>query len=319
MMGPMICVSAIALGGGRVSMPRLLVNPLVPILGLWLGSGVTPELVGQMLHWYPSLLGLFGWLMVTGALGFVYYRRVVGLDATTAFFGAMPGGLTDMTLIGASLGGDGRLIPLIHSVRMVLTIIIVPVSFRLSMHLPPTSAMQQVGLFDIAPRDVLILALCAVAGVVIAKRLRLPAPYMLGAMALSALVHVTGITASRPPSLLVSAAQVLVGAHVGARFAGVSVAYVGGFARQAATATMIILASSLVFATAVNALSGDSFPALVLAYSPGGLPEMSLVAIALGIDPTFVALHHLIRVISVVSFAPIVFRYTAQPGDKPDD
>ena len=144
-------------------------------------------------------------------------------------------------VIGASLGGDGRLIPLIHSVRMVLTIIIVPVSFRLSMHLPPTSAMQQVGLFDIAPRDVLILALCAVAGVVIAKRLRLPAPYMLGAMALSALVHVTGITASRPPSLLVSAAQVLVGAHVGARFAGVSVAYVGGFARQAATATMIIL------------------------------------------------------------------------------
>jgi uncharacterized protein len=308
MIGPMLSTTALALGGVRIHMPRLWANLMIPVLGLWLGSSFTPDLLAQMVQWYPSVLGLFGWMFASGGACFLYFRKVAGLDRVTAFFSAMPGGMTDMTLIGTALGGDERVIPLIHSVRMLITILTIPFWFRFVMHVPSMAQRTYVGVFDVAAQDIAILAACAVVGTLAAHRLRLPAPYMFGAMILSAVVHLTGITTSRPPSVLVSVAQILVGASIGTRFVGVSIAYIGRTAGQAALATFIILASTVVFASAVHAISGDLLPALVLSYSPGGLAEMSLVAIALGVDPAFVALHHLLRVTSVVMIAPLIFR-----------
>jgi uncharacterized protein len=46
---------------------------------------------------------------------------------------------------------------------------------------------------------------------------------------------------------------------------------------------------------------------LLLAYSPGGLAEMSLIALSLGIEVAFVAAHHVIRVLIVMIGATPAF------------
>jgi uncharacterized membrane protein AbrB (regulator of aidB expression) len=46
---------------------------------------------------------------------------------------------------------------------------------------------------------------------------------------------------------------------------------------------------------------------LLLAYSPGGLAEMSLVAVSIGVEVAFVAAHHVIRVFIVMLGAAPVF------------
>src|SRR5262245_54461454 len=98
MIGSMVCVTALALGGVRVDMPRRWANLLIPVLGLWLGSSFTPELLAQMVQWYPSVLGLVGWMLASGSACYLYFRKVCGLDRVTAYFSATPGGLTDMSL-----------------------------------------------------------------------------------------------------------------------------------------------------------------------------------------------------------------------------
>lgn len=313
LIGSMLCTIVLALAGVRVHMPRRLANSMTPILGVWLGSSFTPELLGQMIQWYPSVIGLFGWMLASGASGFIYMRKVGKLDHVTAFFSAMPGGLNDMTLIGTAMGGDPRIIPLIHSTRLVATILIIPFWFRFVNHVPPSSSSNFVGMFDLAMQDYAILVACAVVGVLAAVRLRIPAPFLIGAMALSAAAHISGITASRPPTLLVSGAQLLIGASIGVRFAGVSLVYIGRTVWRAIITTLMILACTVIFALAVHEISGESIPVLVLAYSPGGLSEMSLIAIALGIDPAFVAVHHLVRVVAVVSVVPMIFRIFFKP------
>jgi hypothetical protein len=55
-------------------------------------------------------------------------------------------------------------------------------------------------------------------------------------------------------------------------------------------------------------LSGISFAPIVLAFAPGGLAEMSLIALALGIETAFVATHHVARIAMIVIAAPLVFR-----------
>ena len=52
-----------------------------------------------------------------------------------------------------------------------------------------------------------------------------------------------------------------------------------------------------------------SFTALWLAFAPGGLPEMALMSIALGVDPAFVSSHHLYRVLLLVILAPIFYTF----------
>jgi len=50
------------------------------------------------------------------------------------------------------------------------------------------------------------------------------------------------------------------------------------------------------------------FANLVLAYPPGGLAEMSLIALALNGEVAFVLIHHMVRVALVVATAPLFFK-----------
>ena len=80
---------------------------------------------------------------------------------------------------------------------------------------------------------------------------------------------------------------------------------------------------TLTFATALifQAFTGYDFAPLVLAFAPGGLAEMSLVALALGEDPAFVATHQVIRIIVILMLASNIFRWFVAPRLKqpPDD
>ena len=77
-------------------------------------------------------------------------------------------------------------------------------------------------------------------------------------------------------------------------------------------ATALLLALTFVFACAVHALTGDPVEALLLAYSPGGLAEMSLVALSLEIEVAFVVCHHIARVFIVIAGASTVFNILAR-------
>ena len=64
------------------------------------------------------------------ALGAAMLRKLAGYTPATAFFAAVPGGLNDMTLIGAELGGDERVIALSHTVRLVTVVSVLPFLMR---------------------------------------------------------------------------------------------------------------------------------------------------------------------------------------------
>ena len=57
----------------------------------------------------------------------------------------------------------------------------------------------------------------------------------------------------------------------------------------------------------VRPLLGVGRTAMLLAFSPGGLAEMSLMALSLGIEVAFVASHHVARILFIVLVAPPLF------------
>jgi membrane AbrB-like protein len=315
MIGAMAATTAAAMAGAPIALPQGLRSVMVALLGVMLGSGFSPAILEHLCDWALSLSMLAAYTAVAGAASMVYFQRVAGHDRTTAFFSAMPGGLSEMILVGGALGGDGRIISLVHSSRLMLVVFSLPAAFQLLVgYEPAVRAAAGPSLGDIPGSDVAILAACGLAGFLSARALRLPAAPVVGPMVLSAAVQLAGLTEAKPPVELVAAAQVVVGSAVGCRFAGVSPAMVGRTALLAGGSTLILVAVAIAFALALHGATDLPIPALVLAYAPGGLAEMSLIALALSLDASFVATHHLLRVFLIVVLAPTFFRARGRRG-----
>lgn len=313
MIGAMAATTVATVAGAPLAVPPRLRAVMVAVLGIMLGSAFTPELTAQVGRWLPSLsaLALYG-VVVTAAL-FVYFRRAAGYDRVTAYFSSVPGGLNEMVIAGAAAGGDVRTISLVHAARILLVVSMLPIWFILAEgYVRPGVGIAGAPWSEIPVPDLLLLAACAPVGAVAAQRIRLPAANLTGPMALSALVHVFGLTTSQPPVELIATAQIVVGAAIGARFAGVSARYLMHTLAVALGATLLMLMGTALFAAGLHLVTGLSVEALVLAFAPGGLAEMSLIALALGVDAAFVSTHHIARIIIVVIAAPLVQRWIAR-------
>ena len=309
MIGAMCATTAASIAGLPLAMPSVLRAAMVAVLGVMLGSSFTPDLLERLGQWSISLSALIAYTAVAAVAGLVYFRLVSSYDRVTAFFSSMPGGLSEMIMVGSEMGGDGRVISLTHASRILLVVLTLPFAFQLLLDYEP-AVQSAVGpsLGAIAPLDLGLLAACAVVGYVLARALRIPAAAVVGPMILSTAVHLSGMTAAAPPLELVAAAQVVVGTAIGCRFAGVPLGFVGRTVAVATGATVVLVGVTLAFSFALAAITGLSLPALVLAFSPGGLAEMSLIALALSMDAAFVATHHIIRIFIIVVFAPLAYR-----------
>jgi len=309
MIGAMLATTAGAMAGWPIAVPLRLRGLFVIVLGVMLGSSFTPAIFDRLGDWAVSLSALAVYIALSGAAGMLFFRLFVGYDRATAYFAAMPGGFSEMVLVGTAMGGNTLIISLTHAARVLLIVLALPFAFQLLLHYDPAARPPAGAAFDaLGPLDLALLALCGLAGYLAASALKVPAAPVVGPMILSAVVHLAGWTALPPPAVLVAAAQVVVGASIGCRFAGVRPGFVVRVVAAAFGATVILVAVTLLFAWAIHAATGLPADALVLAFAPGGLAEMSLIAIALSMDAAFVATHHIVRIFLVVVLAPAAFR-----------
>jgi membrane AbrB-like protein len=292
MIGAMLATTAGAMAGLPLAVPPVLRSLFVVVLGVMLGSSFTPAILDRLGEWAVSLSALVVYVALSGAAGLLFFRRFAGYDRVTAYFAAMPGGFSEMVFVGSAMGGDVRIISITHAARVLLIVLILPFAFQWFLDYDPAARSS----FGAALGELTV-----------------------GPMILSAGVHLAGWTSAPPPDLLVAAAQVVVGAGIGCRFAGVGLGFLLRIVAAAAGVTLVMVVVTLLLAGVLHAVTGLPTDALVLAYAPGGLAEMSLIALALSMDAAFVATHHIVRIFLIVVLAPLAFRATrgrtAETGD----
>jgi membrane AbrB-like protein len=214
-----------------------------------------------------------------------------------------------MVVVGSQYGGDERIISLTHTSRILLVVLALPFLMQLIFgYTPGPRPAAGIPLVDANPFDMLVLTFCGIAGFVLARLARLPAAAILGPMLFSAAFHMTSVTDARPPVELVNAAQVVVGTTIGCRFAGVRMALVMRSIVASVGSTIILVATGLLCAVLLHPLTGLPTIGIFLAFAPGGVAEMSLIALALSIDAALVATHHIARIFLIVVFTPMLFR-----------
>ena len=311
MIGAAVFVSVAALAGVRVA-PRIPGREMMfAVLGVLMGAAIRPNTFDHAERWIISLGGMTHFVIIASAVIAAVLMRC-GYDRVTAYFSSVPGGLSEMILVGGQSGGDDRVIALIHSIRITLTVLLIGAWYRLVHGYQPGASDALGGFAEVTAIDGGVLIAIGIVGWFVGARLRLPGGMFLGPMFISAAAHGFGLTKAVPPSELVSLAQLIVGTAIGCRFNGTSVKEFRKALVMGVVSAIGLLALAVLAAIPLAPLVGLPFEALLLAFAPGGLTEMSLISMTLGIDPAFVTSHHFFRLILILMIAPMLFRWLAR-------
>lgn len=312
MIGPTLAVGAASVLGLTIrgcppKVPSWLRPTFVPIIGIAIGGAFTPTVLREMPSWWPTLLALIVFIPTVHWLGYHAYRAFGGLDRATAYYSAVPGGLIEVIHMGEDAGADPRILTMLQFLRLILTLLLVPLAFSI---LTGSAVGSSSGALiaksdDPTMVEVLVLAVSAVVGFFGGRRLRFPAYIITGPILVSGVAHMVGLVESVPPGWLVNLTQLVVGVSLGTRFVGLPVAMMGRGIVLAAINIVVIMVLAVLTALALSGVVGQPVPAVILAFSPGGVAEMSLVAVSLEMSVIYVTAHHVLRIMVSVSGAKL--------------
>lgn len=310
MLGAIAFVMVAAIAGCPIARPNAhIVTPMRASLGVLLGSAVTPDLLDHIGALGAAAAFVPFFVIISGVVGTLYYTRVAGFSREELFFCAVPGGLHVMTIYAEECGVDIRRVALAHALRITFVVLLTPFAVSYLAHMPTISAVNSAAyITDIAARDLVLLLIAGLIGWYIGRKTGMPGGQMLGPLLASAALHIGGITTARPPFEIIVISQIIIGASIGARYVGETIEIVRTSIVYAFGHVAITLAIAAVFAYILHLIFGLPIITGLLSFAPGGMSEIGLIALGLGLDVGFVATIQVSRLATIAIFAPWAFR-----------
>lgn len=254
----------------------------------------------------------------TGIAAALVAASLTSLDAVTAVFAAVPGGLTEMSAVSLSFGADGAAVASVQLVRVLLTIAAVDVLLAWlgakkggedeetepdSQERQDTPAESSGYAEDVKGLGIAVPwgTLAGLAG----SLSQVPAGGIIGALAASAAFRL--LTGRRVPvRAFQTGVQVLAGAVIGLQVSG---EFFGQLARLAGAGAVIVSAQMLLWplmSWMLAQLFGYDLATAILASTPGGLSGVVATASEAEADEEVVTFVHLVRLSTIVVLVPML-------------
>lgn len=304
--GAMIFGVMAVFAGAPLGMPEWLKALSFIFLGIQTGTSVSWDTVDRAAQWPLSIAFLgFTVLAVTWACT-AFYVKQRKWDGPTALFASLPGALSLVLLLASNTKADMRRVTIAQCIRLFFLVGALP---SLILWLSPPDLFQGPapeigGLLDIA----ILVAVSTAAGFIL-ERLHVPAGLMLGPMLASAALELAGIINGAAPNSILIPANVVLGVMIAARFNGFSFIEFLEALRDGFSGFVIALAIAMAGAGITTAVAELPYALTLLAFSPGGLDAMTIMAFSLNLDPAYVGAHQMARYLGLALLMPVVTAY----------
>jgi membrane AbrB-like protein len=306
MIGPLFTMAALKLAGLELASPRGGREAGQVIIATALGLYFTPAVAREVLGRWELLAAAAAFATLLAYAGAWVISRFSDTDRTTAFFASVPGGATEMAVLGERFGAKLDRIALAQSLRILMVVVAVPFTLAFVGVRGTDLQPQAAGPFALSGLAALA-ALAVVAGFVF-QRLRLPNAFMLGPLFAIIALTAGGQWWSSLPAPLTNAGQVLLGCALGARFEREFMRRAPRFVAVVALSVVVALALSAGFACLLARVGEVAVGTMVLATAPGGIAEMCITAKVLQLGVPLVTAAHVARVVILVTLTAPVFR-----------
>jgi hypothetical protein len=285
------------------------------VVGVSLGLYFTAPVIAQVSTFWPWFV-LLGFLaLAAGGASALVLMKLSGVDAATAYFGSMPGGASEMALMGEAYGAQVDRVAFAHSVRVLLVVTLFPIAITAGGFHATDDYHPIVTPFD--PTGLALLLVLGTAAGLVARMLRAPTAFMMGPLFATIAVTALGYRISSMPTPLVNAAQVLLGCAMGARFERSFLRAAPKFVLALIPSVLTMLVLAVLVGLLISFGSGVYVGGGLLVAAPGGIAEMSLTAKVLRIGVAFVTAGHVMRYLIVVVFTVPVYRLIARKAKSP--
>jgi uncharacterized protein len=292
--GSVLAVAIAALVGRPMMVPAHLTRLVLILIGIALGSVVSPETL-KGLTAYPASIAILALATLSMTAGAATYLRLIhGWDTLSALLGSSPGGLSQVIALAADQGVDTRAIAVVQTTRIILLTVGLPVGLALLGFSHSTGNMGE----EIATSDPVELAVLLAVSTIPAFalfRVGFPGAWLFGAMVGSAVLHGSGLIQARLPLWVLNTAMVTLGAVTGSRFFGTTFRKALSLMAAALGSIAVSVTISGIFALATTLLLPVRPAEAMIAFAPGAQETMMLLALALHLDPIFIGIHHLAR------------------------
>ncbi len=303
--GSMVVTAVLAGLGVAPEMTSAMRDFALLVAGVSIGASVTPDTLGAFAT-YPISLVILSAGVVAIMLASTTALVLSGWSRRDAFFASAPGALSSVLVLAAEAQADVARIAVVQLVRLFLLVAALPLVLLVFEHAqvsPPEIAVPVTAL------GLAVMFAAALAGALAFDRLRIAGAYILGAMVATALVTGSGTVQGAFPTPLATLGFLLIGIFIGQRFRGVEGMTMLRTMPAALTALVASLGTAWAFAALVTWVVGVPFGASAVAFAPGGLEAMTVLAFGLGLDPVYVGVHHLARFLFVAALVPIALRW----------
>ncbi len=312
MIGPLLGTALAGIAGVRPAASPRLRNAGQWIIGVALGLYFTPEVAARIAALAPAIMLGVVWAL---GLGWAFHRWLAwthpGEARATTWFAAAIGGASEMAVLAERAGARVDRVAAAHSLRVLIVVVTIPFAMqwtgaRGADPVPPALHAVHAG-------GLLALVALTLAGVALMWRLRLPNPFVLGALAVTSALTLSGVELSGLPPGAASAGQLFIGMALGARFTPEFARAAPRWLVAVGAGTVGMLALSAAFAWAL-AQGFTLHPATaVLATSPGGIAEMAITAKVLELGVPTVTAFHVVRYVAVLMLTGPMFKAGGKP------
>lgn len=313
MSGAVLSVALISYFGWATPLGSFLRLTAMAITGMSIGSAIEPATLRNIAS-YPASIALMAIcvVMVTGS-SMLVSNFISRWPRPTALLAAVPGSMAYILSVSLSLGADPPRVVIVQMIRVIFLVVLLPVIIVMESdaHLGAVVAFH-----NDPPLTLAATAVVSVALGLVFLRLKMGGGMIFGAMIASGAIHGGGLATGRVPFDIMICGQIMIGAWAGSRFAGFDWAL---FGRTIVASTLAIgtsLGVTLGFATFASKYLGMPFGATLIAYAPGGLEAMIVLALGLGIDPLFVSAHHFSRYFLINLSLPFIIQYLMKREGK---
>lgn len=308
--GGLLVVAVASLAGFATAFPLRLRAPVFLVLGIFAGTGVTQDTLHQMQTWPASfaILAVTVAGVVAGSYWWLHGRH--GWARNDALLASLPGALSLVIATAEGLRADMKKVAITQVLRLLILIETIPlVAVLVGLPSGPSEwAARPVA----GPVDLALFLAAGLAAALALRVLRLPGAWVVGGVVGSAALVLSGVVDARLPQAVAAPAAIALAAITGSRFRPGDLTILPRIAGAALGAFAVAVMVSAAGAATVSMLFGINIIQTLLAFAPGALEALTVLAFQMNIDPAYVAAHHVARFIGLVIAVPILARWLAR-------
>lgn len=280
------------------------------VIGVYTGLLVHSISFGALGSHWPIVLAVAVGTLVLSVAGGALLGLHPDVSPLTGGLALVAGGSSGIVAIARELGGDDRVVAAVQYLRVALITAAMPVVVAVFYHDTRTggSTLSETGSLPCYV-GIPVIAAIVVVGAAAARAVRLPGSGLLGPMAITIVLDLTGLAAGLTvPTLLVQAGIMLIVWQSILGFTRESLRSIRRILPGALALIMVLNIAAAGLGAVLAHVAGLSMLDGYLATSPGGLYAVLGTAAGSGSNVTFVMASQVVRIVLMLFAAPFVAR-----------